>query len=75
MSQNTTVDVIIKVVVYGVPALLIVFGFIAYMSGYAIQAVTGDSGMMNLGIGLMVLGIVLYIIEFIIAVYSYFSEG
>jgi len=31
MSQNTTVDVIIKVVVYGVPALLIVFGFIAYI--------------------------------------------
>jgi hypothetical protein len=73
MSRNTTVDVIIKVVVYGVPALLIVLGFVAYMGGYAIHAVTGDSGMMNIGIGLMILGIVLYIIEFIIAVYSYFS--
>ena len=44
MSENTTVDIIIKLVVYGVPALLIILGFLAYMSGYAIQAVGGDSG-------------------------------
>jgi len=74
MSENTTVDIIIKLVVYGVPALLIILGFLAYMSGYAIQAVSGDSGMMNLGIALMILGIVFYVIEFIVKVYAYFSE-
>jgi hypothetical protein len=71
MSQNMSVETIIKVVVYGVPALLIVLGFIAYSSGYMMQTFTHDSGMMNTGIALMVIGIILYIIEFIVAVYAY----
>lgn len=75
MSQSTTVDVIIKLVVYGVPALLIMLGFLAYTAGYAMRAITQDSGMMNLGIALLVLGIVFYTIEFIIKVYAYFSES
>lgn len=44
------------------------------MSGYTIQAVTKDSGMMNFGITLIIIGIVLYVIEFIVKIYAYFQE-
>jgi len=74
MSENTTLDIIIKLVVYGVPALLIILGFVAYVSGYTMEMVTGDAGMKNLGIVLLVLGIVFYVFEFFIKVYAYFSE-
>jgi len=45
------------------------------VSGYAIQAVTGDTGMMNMGIVLMALGIIFYIIEFIAKVYAYSQQS
>lgn len=74
MGQDTTLDIVIRLVVYGVPALLIILGFVAYASGYTMEMLTGDAGMKNLGTGLMVIGIVFYGIEFIIKVYDYFSE-
>jgi len=65
---------IVKVVAYGVPALLIVVGFFAYFAGYSVQFVTHDAGMTNLGILLMALGIIFYASEFAVKVYSYFHE-
>lgn len=52
------------------PAILIVLGFFAHMSGYAMNAVIHDAGMMNGGILMMVVGVVLYIVEKIAFAYS-----
>ena len=50
MAERMSLEAIVKVIAYGVPALLIVLGFFAYVSGYAMSAITHDSGMMNGGI-------------------------
>lgn len=69
-----TLDMIVKIVVYGVPALLIVVGFFAYFAGYTVQFLTHDAGMINLGILLMASGILFYAVEFAVKVYAYFNE-
>jgi hypothetical protein len=69
-----TLDIIVKIVAYGIPALLIVVGFFAYFAGYTVQFLTHDAGMINLGILLMASGIVFYAGEFAIKVYAYFNE-
>ncbi len=74
MAENTTLDMLVKVVAYGVPALLIAFGFLAYFAGYTVQFLTHDAGMMNLGIILMASGILLYAGEFVVKVYAYFND-
>ena len=74
MAENMTLDAIVRVIAYGVPALLIVIGFFAYFTGYTIQFITHDTGMINLGIVLMASGILLYAGEFAVKVYAYFNE-
>lgn len=67
---NINLEGMVKVIVYGVPALLILLGFIAYISGYTLGILTGSDEMKNLGIAMIVLGVVLYIIELGYAIYS-----
>lgn len=69
-----TLDMIVKIVAYGVPALLVVVGFFAYFAGYTVQFLTHDAGMINLGILLMASGILFYAVEFAVKVYAYFNE-
>jgi len=68
MSNN--LEAIVKVIAYGVPALLIVLGFFGYVGGYTIQMVTGDVAMKNFGIFMVVVGIMMYVIEIAYTVYE-----
>jgi hypothetical protein len=45
-----------SVVKNGVPALLILLGFVAVMGGYTLEFITGDVGMRNFGIILIIIG-------------------
>jgi hypothetical protein len=65
MAENMTIEALIKIVAYGVPALMIVLGFFGYFAGYSINAVSHDAGMMNTGIVMIILGTVFYVLEFI----------
>jgi hypothetical protein len=69
LAENMTLDALVKVVAYGVPALLILLGFFAYMAGYSINALAHDAGMMNGGIAMMAIGIIIYTVEFVVSVY------
>ena len=69
-----SLDALVKVVAYGTPAMLILFGFFAYMSGYSINAIAHDAGMMNTGMTMMAIGIILYIAEFIAKAAVYLNE-
>ena len=60
-----SLEALVKVVAYGVPALLIVLGFFSYLAGYSINAISQDAGMMNGGVLMMVLGVGFYILEFV----------
>jgi len=62
-------EAILKVLAVGVPALLIVLGFFAVIGGFTVEAFTGDIGMKNFGIALIIIGIIFYIIE-LVAYYS-----
>jgi hypothetical protein len=73
MSQNYSLEAVLKIVVYGVPGLLIVLGFFGYLTGSAIELATRDTGLRDLGILLMALGIIFYVIELIITVHDYFT--
>lgn len=72
--ENTSVEGLVKVIVYGVPALLIFLGFIAYISGYTLGMFTGSDEMKNLGIFMIGTGIVLYIIELGYAIYRDYTS-
>lgn len=69
MAQNIDLDLVIKVIVYGFPALLVVAGLFLYASGYGMEFVTHDAGMKDAGIILIVIGIILYVIELIAKIY------
>lgn len=73
MAENMTLDAIVRVIAYGVPALLIIVGFFAYFAGYTVQFITHDAGMINLGVVLMVSGILLYFAEFAVKAYAYLN--
>jgi len=61
--------IIARVIAYGVPALLIVLGFIAYTGGrFAEMIFSNATDMVGFGIILIVLGIMIYIIELFIGV-------
>lgn len=73
-------EAIVRVIAVGVPALLIVLGFFAFVGGSPIKAIgtlveaiggkgIGDAGMKSLGLGMIIVGIALYIIEFIVYAY------
>ena len=76
--MSDSLEAIVKVVAFGVPALLIILGFFAYVGGSTIEALVnaiggseiGDAGLKSLGVGMIIVGIVLYVIEFIFYVYS-----
>jgi hypothetical protein len=61
---------ILLVVAVGVPALLILLGFVAVMGGFTLEFITGDVGMRNFGIALIIIGIFIYIIELVLYYYS-----
>jgi len=61
---------ILLVVAVGVPALLILLGFVAVIGGYTLEFITGDVGMRNFGIGLIILGVIIYIIEVVLYYYN-----
>jgi len=61
--------IIARVVAYGVPALLIVLGFIAYTGGKFAEMIFGSSeGMVAMGIGLIFLGAIIYVAEIFLGV-------
>jgi len=68
--SNYNLDAVVKVVAVGIPALLIVLGFFAYVGGYVGEIVAGDEGMKNFGIVLIASGIILYVIEFAVFIYG-----
>lgn len=61
---------ILTVIAVGVPALLILLGFVAVIGGFTFEFVTGDVGMKNFGIVLIVLGVIIYLIEILLYYYS-----
>jgi hypothetical protein len=58
-------NALVNVVAYGIPALLIILGFCAYLAGYSISALTSNDGLMNTGIAMITIGIIFYVLEFI----------
>lgn len=73
MGNSYSLDAVVKIIAYGVPALLILLGFFAAVGGYTIEAVSGNVGMKNFGIGLIVIGVLIYLLEIAIAVYIEYS--
>jgi len=61
---------ILVVIAVGVPALLIFLGFVAVMGGFTLEFITGDVSMKNFGIGLIILGVFIYLIEIWLYYYS-----
>lgn len=55
-------NISVKVIAYGVPALLIVLGFIAWMGGSIIDVIVGNSGAKDFGGILIFLGIVIFLL-------------
>jgi len=64
---------ILIVIAFGIPALLILLGFVAVMGGFTLEFITGDVGMKNFGVVLIILGVFIYIIE--IGLYYYSQQG
>ncbi len=65
---------IVTVAAVGVPALLILLGFFAYLGGFTVATFTGDMEMKNTGMTMIIAGVALYILEFIAyVVFSYMS--
>lgn len=73
MGSNYSLEAIVKVIAVGVPALLIVLGFFAFMGGFTMEMLTGNVGMKNFGISLIAAGIIIYLIELAVVIYSEFS--
>jgi len=74
VGSDYSLEAIAKVIAYGVPALLILLGFFGYIGGYTIAMLTGDVGIMNFGAALIAIGLVIYIVELALKVYSWFIE-
>ncbi len=60
-----SIQALINIVAYGVPALMIAFGLFTYLSGYFINGLSLDTG---IGFIMIILGVVLYALEFIIKI-------
>ena len=57
-------SIFVKVIAWGVPALLIVLGFLSYTGGKFIESLFGTSeGLVPLGIFMIISGIVIYFVE------------
>jgi hypothetical protein len=68
--ENFSLSGIVQVIAVGVPAMLILLGFFAYVGGLSVEWITGNKGMQGFGVTLIVFGIVFYILEFVVAVVS-----
>ena len=67
-------NIIIKIIAFGVPALLIVLGFFAYIDGFTAIIRTNPVEMKNFGFALIVAGIASYAIELIALIYYQFQS-
>ncbi len=74
MGSSYSLEAIVKVIAVGIPALLILLGFFAYIGGYTVQVLTGDVGMKSFGMGLTAIGVIIYLVELAFVIYSWFSE-
>ncbi len=70
---NNSYDIIVKVVAVGIPALLIVLGFVAFMAGSTVQMLGGNPEIKNLGIILLIIGISIALIELAVWIYGELS--
>ena len=62
-------SIFVRVLAYGVPALLIVLGFFAVTGGEIAGMIFGtSSGMVILGVAMIIFGILLYILEIFLGV-------
>ena len=68
------IGALISIVAYGVPALIIAFGFFSCLSGYFINGLSQDPGIMKTGFIMIILGVVFYVREFIVKIVAtYYS--
>lgn len=59
---------IAKVIAVGVPALLILLGFIAFMGGNLSEMIFGTSGdMIGLGLAMIIVGLIIYVVEIFVS--------
>ena len=64
------VGIIVRVLAYGVPALLIILGWISVTGGKIMEAVTGDPDVMFiLGICMIIFGVLIYIVELLFGIH------
>ena len=63
-----SIGTIIDLVAYGVPALMIVFGLFSYLSVYFINGLAQNTGMVNAGSIMVILGVVFYLIELVVSI-------
>ena len=62
--------IIARVIAYGVPALLILLGFIAYTGGRFAEMLFGNvDDLVVLGIVLIIIGILIYVIEIFLGIH------
>jgi hypothetical protein len=70
MTHNASLfDFVVKVIVYGFPALVFLGGLLLYITGKALQIADQDVGMASLGVLLMGIAIIIYIVEFVAKFY------
>jgi hypothetical protein len=69
-DQLAPLKAISAVLVYGIPALLIILGFMAYYRAIPY----GGSDMRDLGLALLIVGIIFYFIEMVARLVQRFSE-
>jgi hypothetical protein len=72
MSENESrymapLEAIATIFTYGIPALLIILGYFAYI--YQI-----DEEMRNVGLALLIIGIIIYIVELIVRLVMFIEE-
>jgi predicted membrane channel-forming protein YqfA (hemolysin III family) len=69
-DQLAPLRAISTVFAYGIPALLIILGFMAYFRAIPY----GESDLLNVGLALLIVGIIFYFIEMVARLVQRFSE-
>ena len=67
-------NIIVKVIAVGIPAMIIAFGFIAFMTGSGVEALTGDAEMKTVGINMMIAGTLIYTFEFVAFILNDYAQ-
>ena len=60
-----SIQALINIIAYGVPALMIAFGLFSFLSGYFINGLYQDTG---IGFIMIILGVAFYVLEFIVKI-------